>query len=230
MVYTLVFPVFNESSCLEKNIKTTIEYLDKQKIDYEIIIAEDGSTDNTYEIGLKLSKEHKKVRINHYDEKLGRGLALKKAFSKAKGEYVGYMDIDLATDIKHIIELLNYVKNYDVVTGSRYLKSSITNRSVKRRIFSWVYNFLARLFFNSIIYDHQCGFKAFKKEVVLKLNEISKDSHWFWDTEILILAQKQRYRLKEFPVEWIEKKRTKVKAPTDSYNMIFNLLKLRVNL
>jgi len=106
ILYSLVFPVFNEASCLEKNVKKVIDYLNNLKIDYEIIIAEDGSTDNTYEIGLKLSKKYRNVRITHNNKKLGRGLALKEAFSLANGKYVGYMDIDLATDIKHLKELL----------------------------------------------------------------------------------------------------------------------------
>jgi len=230
ILYSLVFPVFNEASCLEKNVKKVIDYLNNLKIDYEIIIAEDGSTDNTYEIGLKLSKKYRNVRITHNNKKLGRGLALKEAFSLTNGKYVGYMDIDLATDIKHLKELLGYVKEYDIVTGSRYLKNSITNRSVKRRGFSWIYNFLARFLFSSKIYDHQCGFKAFKKDKIMKLNKISRDHHWFWDTEILILAQKFGYKVKEFPVKWNEGKRSKVKAPTDSFDMFLNLMRLRVKI
>jgi len=229
-MFSLVFPAYNEAARLEKNVKTIVDSLNKLNIDYEIIIAEDGSTDNTYEIGLKLSKEHRNLRINHYNEKLGRGLALKKAFSLANGKYVCYMDIDLATDIKHLKGLLNYVKGYDIVTGSRYLKNSVINRSIKRRGISWVYNFLARLLFNSKIFDHQCGFKAFKKETIIELNKISENNHWFWDTEILILAQKFGYNVKEFPITWNEGKRSKVKAPTDSFEMFFNLMKLRVKI
>ena len=227
-MFSLVFPAYNEAVCLEKNVKTIVDSLNKLNIDYEIIIAEDGSTDNTYEIGLKLSKEYRNLRINHYNEKLGRGLALKKAFSLANGKYVWYMDIDLATDIKHLKELLNYVKEYDIVTGSRYLKNSVINRSIKRRGFSWVYNLLARLLFNSKIFDHQCGFKAFKRETIIELNKISENNHWFWDTEILILAQKFGYKVKEFPITWNESRRSKVKAPADSFEMFFNLMKLRI--
>ena len=229
-MFSFVFPVFNEFKILEKNVKKVMEYLNYLEIDYEIIIAEDGSTDKTYEASLKLSEKHKNIKVIHSGKKLGRGLALKNAFQVANGKYVGYMDIDLATDIKHLKELINYVKNYDVVTGSRYLKNSITNRSVKRRFFSNGYNFLARTMFNSKIYDHQCGFKAFKREVILDINKYSENNHWFWDTEVLIIAQKKGYKVKEFPVTWIESRRTKVKATQDTYYMFLNLMKMRTKL
>jgi len=227
-MFSLVFPVYNEETLLEKNAKIVIDKLNDLKINYEIIIAEDGSTDKTYEIGKIISKKYKNVKIIHCAEKLGRGLALKKTFLLAKGEYVGYMDIDLATDVKHIKEIIDYVQKYDVVTGSRYMKNSKANRSYRRKIFSKVYNFLARFLFKSKIYDHQCGFKAFRRDVIIKLNEISENNHWFWDTEILILADKKGYNIKEFPIRWIEGNKTKVRVPTDSFSMFLNLMKLRV--
>ncbi|MCD6093122.1 MAG: glycosyltransferase [Candidatus Aenigmarchaeota archaeon] len=132
-MFSLIFPVYNESSCLEKNIKKTMNYLNDLKIKYEIIIAEDGSTDNTYGIASSLAKKYKKVRCSHYSNRLGRGLALKRAFSLAKGNIVGYMDIDLATDLRHLKELINYTKNHDIVTGSRYLKKSTLKIQTPKR-------------------------------------------------------------------------------------------------
>lgn len=227
---SIVLPVYNEEKDLRKNVERIIAQLKKLKDKYEIIIAEDGSTDKTYEIGLDLSKKYKKVRVVHSKERLGRGLALKRAFKSAGGDYVGYMDIDLATDLGYLKNLVRYVREYDVVTGSRYLKESKIKRTRKRIFLSRLYNFLARLLFNSKIHDHQCGFKAFKKSVVLKLNEMSKSDYWFWDTEILILAQRYGYTVKEFPVEWKEGKETKVNALKDALNMLFNLIILRLNM
>jgi len=227
---SLVFPVYNEEKNLEKNMIKTMEFLNKLKTGYEIIIAEDGSTDRTYEIGLRLSKKYKNIRVLHSSIKLGRGKALKRAFFLAKGKYVGYMDIDLATDLKSLKDLIRYVKKYDVVTGSRYLKNSKIKRTHKRIFLSWSYNFLARLLFNSRIHDHQCGFKAFKKKVVVRLNKLSNADHWFWDTEILILAQKYGYSVREFPVSWKESRKTKVNVFGDSLNMFINLIKLRMKI
>lgn len=229
-MFSLVFPVYNESSTLEKNVKKTLVYLDNLKVDYEVIIKEDGSTDNTHKIALKLSKEYDKIRVVHDKKKIGRGQALKKAFASAHGKYVGYMDIDLATNLKHLEVLIKHIKNYDIVAGSRYIKDSKINRSIGRRMLSWLYNYLARFLFKSNIYDHQCGFKAFKKNVILKLNKLSEEKHWFWDTETLILAQKLGYSVKELPVYWSENRRTKVKISSDSINMLIKLLKLRLKL
>ena len=225
-MFSLIFPVYNESSCLEKNIKKTMNYLNDLKIKYEIIIAEDGSTDNTYRIASSLAKKYKKVRCSHYSNRLGRGLALKRAFSLAKGNIVGYMDIDLATDLRHLKELINYTKNHDIVTGSRYLKKSKAKRTIERRIFSYFYNFMVRLFLGSTIHDHQCGFKAFKKDVAMKLNKIVRNDGWFWDTEILVIAQKYGYKVKEFPVIWKERENSKVNISKDIKEMGANLFKL----
>ncbi len=228
MEFSLVLPIYNEARCLEKNVIKIMKYLNEFKNSYEIIIAEDGSKDKSYEIARKLSNKYDNIKTIHFEDKLGRGRALKNAFSHARGKHFGYMDIDLATEIKHLKELIEYSKKYDIVTGSRYLKNSKTNRSVKRRFFSWAYNLIARVMFKSKIYDHQCGFKAFKREKVLELNKISEHNHWFWDTEILILAQKKGYKVKEFPVTWIENRKTKVNARKDSIKMFFSLMKLRV--
>jgi len=225
---SIVLPVYNEEKKLKKNIKKIISYLNKLKVNYEIIIAEDGSIDKTYEIGSELSKRYKKIRITHSPIKLGKGKALKRAFSLAKGEYVGFMDIDLATNLRSLKDLINYVKKYDIVMGSRYLKESKIKRTHKRRFFSWFYNFLVRVLFNSKIHDHQCGFKAFKKDVILKLNKLSRADHWFWDTEILVLAQKYGYSVKEFPVEWSESRKTKINVFKDGLNMFVNLIKLKI--
>ena len=229
-MFSVVLPVYNEEKNLKKNVKVLMDRLERLGIDYEIIIAEDGSTDRTYEIGLELSKKYDNVRFFHHPHRLGRGRALKMAFRRAEGNYVAYMDIDLATSLESLRDLINYLKNYDVVTGSRYMKKSMANRTLKRRLLSSVYNLLVRFVLNSKVHDHQCGFKGFKREVVLRLNKLSEFNHWFWDTEILVLAQRCGYRVKEFPVEWKESEETKVNTLRDALNMFLNLIILRMRI
>ena len=228
MMISIVFPAYNEAERIEKAIKETEKFLKKINYDYEIIVAEDGSTDGTDKIVQKLVND--KIRLFHSDVRLGRGKALMNAFEKAKGEIVISMDVDLATNIKHLKDLIEAIENgYDIAIGSRLIEGSKAKRSFERLLYSKVYNFLVRALLKSKIKDHQCGFKAFKKDIVVKLGKEAKDNHWFWDTEILVLAQRKGYKIKEIPVEWTEGKDTKVRR-TDVFYMFSRILKMWLRL
>ncbi len=228
MMISIVFPAYNEAERIEKAIKETEKFLKKINYDYEIIVAEDGSTDGTDKIVQRLVNE--RIRLFHSDVRLGRGKALMNAFEKAKGEIVISMDVDLATNIKHLKDLIEAIENgYDIAIGSRLIEGSKAKRSFERLLYSKVYNFLVRALLKSKIKDHQCGFKAFKKDIVVKLGKEAKDNHWFWDTEILVLAQRKGYKIKEIPVEWTEGKDTKVRR-TDVFYMFSRILKMWLRL
>jgi hypothetical protein len=223
---SIVLPAYNEADRIEKAVERIKEEL---KTDFEIIIAEDGSTDGTDAISSQLSKKYSEVRHLHSPERLGRGKALKNAFEVADGEILVYMDVDLSTDLSHLDELIRYAGENDVVTGSRMLPESIAERSLGRKIATSAYNSLVRIILRSKIRDHQCGFKAFRKESILPLLKITKSSHWFWDTEILIRSQRNGLKVKEFPVRWRESRETKVKMK-DILWMGFGILRLWVEL
>jgi hypothetical protein len=206
MDVSVVLPAHNEAPRLEtcfSEIRRALENLSQK---YEIIIAEDGSHDGTDKIARDLARRYSNTRSLHSPNKLGRGLALKLAFKIARGNTLVYMDIDLATDLKHLKELLRHASTHDVVTGSRYCEGARTKRPPLRRFVSKTYNLLIRLLLGCNIKDAQCGFKAFSrkfsKEVIENINEKS----WAWDTIVLVEAIKFGYSVKEFPVDWIEKK------------------------
>jgi glycosyltransferase involved in cell wall biosynthesis len=225
--FSIVLPAFNERENLEKTVRKTIQALEKITDSYEIIIAEDGSTDGTDRIASKLSNEYPFIRHIHSDERLGRGLALKNAFSQSKGKILAYMDVDLATEIGHLNTLINSVrKDYDFATGSRMLHESKVSRSLSRQIASKSYNFMVRSLLGSRIADHQCGFKCARREALLDILYEINANHWFWDTEMLVRASLKGYRVKEIPIEWTEKGRTKVKLVKDSLSMGSQILKL----
>jgi glycosyltransferase involved in cell wall biosynthesis len=226
-MFTLILPVYNEAANLKKCITEIRRRL--KNTDYEIIVAEDGSTDGSDKISDEFSRKFRNVRCLHSDKRLGRGVAIKNASKIAKGEYVGYIDVDMATHPKHIMELVNLAEKYDVVTGSRYLKESIAKRALKRHILSMAYNFFVRLLLKSKLHDHQCGFKIFKKAVLKNLNAGIKDNHWFWDTEIMVVAQRSGYSVKEFPITWREGKNSKVSILKDTKNMGIKLFRMWVS-
>ncbi|MFO7966450.1 MAG: glycosyltransferase family 2 protein [Archaeoglobaceae archaeon] len=223
---SVVLPVYNEADKLENTINTLREYLDRLNYSYEVIIAEDGSTDGTDKVASKIAMKDNKIKHYHFDFRLGKGEAILRAFKNSESEILVHMDVDLSTHMKHLKELIDSiaVEGYDIATGSRLMKGSRTERPAKRDVASKGYNFLIRLLLGSKLHDHQCGFKAFKKDVIMELSKDIKDNHWFWDTEVLVLAQRRGYKAKEFPVEWSQDESSKVKLKTDSIYMLRKLL------
>jgi len=224
---SVVFPAYNEAERLEGAVEKTIEALKELTSSYEIIIAEDGSTDGTDKVAFKLSREHPFVRHLHSDRRLGRGRALKNAFKKSRGKILVYMDVDLATDLRYLKPLVNFIREgYDFATGSRMLPGSKVKRSLSRLIASKGYNFMVRALLGSKVKDHQCGFKSFKRESLLKILDEVAANHWFWDTEILVRASRRGFKIKEFPIEWRGASKTKVNLFKDSAAMGIQVLKL----
>jgi glycosyltransferase AglD len=225
---SIVFPAHNEASQLANSVAQVDEVLKNLGYSYEIIVAEDGSTDGTDLLADELSQNNPCVRHIHGEKRLGRGKALNATFKQARGEIFVYMDVDLATDLHHLKELVDSIKveGYDFSTGSRMMRESKVERSGTRQMTSKTYNFVVRFFLKSKIRDHQCGFKAFKKEPTLKLLDKVQAKHWFWDTEILVRAQRDGYLVKEIPVEWKSGAGTKVNLFKDSWNMFWQVVSL----
>jgi glycosyltransferase involved in cell wall biosynthesis len=228
VVVSVVLPAYNEAEKLEGAVEKISQALKETGYRYEIIIAEDGSTDGTAERSEELAQKLPYVRHIHREKRLGRGTALNNAFRQCNGEVLVYMDLDLATDLKSLKPLVEAitVEGYDFSTGSRMLPKSKVERTLRRSISSKTYNFLVRHMLGSKLRDHQCGFKAFKREPLLRLLDEVEATHWFWDTEIIVRAYRHGYRIKEIPVEWKSGKDTKVNLFKDSWNMFWQIMKL----
>ena len=160
---SVVFPAYNEADSLETSVERVIKTLNEFARSYEIIIAEDGSTDGTDKLAAAFAEKYLFVRHVHGEKRLGRGIALKNAFKQSNGKVLVYMDLDLATDLEHLKSLVDAVasEGYDLATGSRMLPESNAKRSGTRYIASKTYNFMVRAVWGSKVKDHQCGFKAF---------------------------------------------------------------------
>ncbi|WP_245860381.1 flippase-like domain-containing protein [Methanosarcina spelaei] len=213
---------------MEKAVFVTAETLFKITDKFEIIIAEDGSTDGTDRIASRLSEQHAYVVHLHSDKRQGRGKALNRAFKVASGEVLCYIDVDLATDMKYLEKLIKAVStdDYDFATGSRMMPDSDAKRPFKREFASRGYNFLVRLFLNSKLCDHQCGFKAFRREALFELLDEIENEHWFWDTEVLVRAQHKGYKVIEFPVYWRHGESSKVNLAKDVKGMGSEIFRL----
>lgn len=201
-------PIYNESKILKRNIIKIYETLRKISNNFEIFIVDDNSSDNSKELYESLFKKKDNIRYIKYNNGPSRRENLSKSFKLAKGSIISFIDIDLATDLSYTKRLFEEIKHgADISIGSRYVKGAFIKRTLFRKVISHMYKVFMRYFFNSKIFDHQCGFKAFRKEVILDLvNDMKYDKKfvrgWFWDAELLIRAQKKKYKIVEFPVKW----------------------------
>jgi putative flippase GtrA/glycosyltransferase involved in cell wall biosynthesis len=202
----IVVPVKNEENDLGPNIRRLREFLDTAfPFPAEVCIADNGSTDATYEIGMLLASELPGVRIVRLEQS-GRGRALKQVWSTSTAEVLAYMDVDLSTNLNALLPLVAplLAGHSDVAIGTRLAKSSRVVRRPKREFISRSYNLLLRATLSAHFSDAQCGFKAIRADVARELLPLVQDTSWFFDTELLVLAEKAGLRIHEVPVDWID--------------------------
>ena len=223
---TAIIPVFNDRTALERAIPESLAVLSTITDQFEVIVAEDGSTDGSAELVREYEVRDIHVKLLHSRERLGRGTALNRAISQANGPIVCYYDVDLATDMQHLPQLIDEIrKGADIATGSRLLPESDIRRTESREIASRSYNFLVRSILGSRLCDHQCGFKAFNKAKILPVLPKIRSNHWFWDTELLVRAQRAGFKVTEFPVRWRAGRGTTVRVK-DVFGMGSSILRL----
>lgn len=208
MKLIITIPCYNEEIVLQKTVFSIMEYANNNlsDFDWKILIIDNNSSDNTFKIANQLSERFVDRLIVRQEKMPGRGVAIRNIWSTLKDfDIYSYMDADLATDIKDFSFIINEVKNgCDLVTGSRYVPYADVKRDVKRKVLSKIYNFIIKVVLKVNFKDAQCGFKAFSKKVVEDLIPKTKDNGWFWDTELMVLAELQGYCVLEVPVSWRE--------------------------
>ncbi len=200
----LVIPVYNEEKDLPICLKKLVSFCRQEIKDWEwsILIADNGSSDQTWLVAQELSKNYPEATAVKIETK-GRGLALKKTWGNCPADSLFYMDVDLATDLSALPEALKKLKEgSDIVIGSRLLPQSRVQRGLNREMISRVYNLLIRIFFQTSFHDAQCGFKGISATAAKKLLPQVKDNQWFFDTELLLLADSQGFKISEIPVIW----------------------------
>ncbi len=221
-------PVFNEEKALEGSIGKLVTFLDSQSFRYELVVADNGSTDRTLNVANELATRYRKVRVLHLDEK-GRGRAVKGVWSESKADILSYMDVDLSTDLAAFPLLIEplITKKYDLAIGSRLLNPTLTKRGFKREFISRCYNRLVKLLFHTRFSDAQCGFKAITREAAARLLPLVEDNIWFMDTELLVIAEKLGYRIFDLPVRWVDDPDSRVKIVRTALEDIKGLIRLR---
>jgi len=234
MKINITIPCHNEGIILHENIIKLFTFLkqDLTNDQWEIIISDNNSSDNTLEVAKKLSNDFNEIKYIT-TTKQGKGMAIKYGWEKHDADIYIFMDADLSTEITAIPDLIDAIKkeNYDVVIGSRFHKLSSVERSLLRNFISHGYKIIKKIIIKSKISDLPCGFKAVNKKIIENVLPTIKSSGWFFDSELVILSENLGYRIKEIPVKWKdtreENDKSKVRIIPLSIKYLKNILKLK---
>jgi putative flippase GtrA len=208
----VIVPVHNEAHVVAGNVGRLHGYLsDRFPFSWRITVVDNASTDGTWAIAQQLGATLPGVRALHLDRK-GRGLALRTAWKQSDAQVVAYMDVDLSTDLDALLPLVAPLVSghSDIAIGSRLTRGSRVVRGPRREVISRAYNLMLRLVLRTRIRDAQCGFKAGRATAVRALLPLIEDDGWFFDTELLVLAERSGLRIHEVPVDWVDDPDTRV--------------------
>ncbi len=204
-VLDVVIPVYNEEAQLAASVERVLGHLTTLPWSFRITIADNASTDQTALIARRLSHAHPEVQVVHLAEK-GRGRALKRVWSSSDSDVLVYMDVDLSTDLAALLPLVAPLVSghSDLAIGSRLSRHSRVTRGMKRELISRSYNLILRQTLRARFSDAQCGFKAVRRDAARELLPLVEDNAWFFDTELLVVAERAGLRIHEVPVDWVD--------------------------
>jgi glycosyltransferase involved in cell wall biosynthesis len=227
----VVVPVYNEAHVVEANVRGLHAYL-RNCLPYTstITVVDNASTDGTFDIAHSLSYELEGMNVMRLRDK-GRGRALRSAWIGSDARVVAYMDVDLSTDLTALEPLIEPLLDgsSDLGVGSRLAPGAVVARSRRRELISRAYNLLVRRLLRSRVSDAQCGFKAARRETIQALLPLVEDESWFFDTELIHVAERLQMRIHEVPVEWTEDSDSRVRLIATAIEDLRGIARLRRN-
>jgi glycosyltransferase involved in cell wall biosynthesis len=216
----IVIPVYNEAPHLTERVTELRRFLDKSfPFRALVTVVDNASTDETFALARRLASTMPGVAARHLPRK-GRGYALRSAWSTSTAPVVAYMDVDLSTSLSALLPLVAPLLSgqSDVAIGTRLARGAHVVRGPKRELISRAYNLLLRLSLRGRFSDAQCGFKALRRESALQLLPLVKDDEWFFDTELLVTAERLGLRISEVPVDWVDDPDSRVQIVRTALN------------
>ena len=229
MELSIVIPVYNEERIIRESLSKIADFCKKKCKRYEIIVVDDGSTDNTTNIVKKF--QGKNVILLTNKENRGKGYSVRQGIQQAAYPSVQFSDADLATPIEDVMRLMPYLKGHDLVLASRNKKKSIIlqKQPFFRRISGKIFVLLVQLLILPDFTDTQCGFKLFRTIAAKEIIRYQHIDRFSFDVELLLIAKKRSYKIKEVPVRWKDKATSNVKIFKDGSRMFLDLLNIRMN-
>ena len=226
---SIVIPLYNEQRCLETNVAQVTACLDTLCRPWELILVNDGSRDGTGRIARELAKKNSSIYLESYPLNRGKGHAVKTGMLKARGRYRVFMDADLAVPVIHIGQCIDRLsQGADVVIGSRHLQGSCIRvpESLMRQTLGGIYRRMILTGFRLSVTDITCGLKGFSVAAAGEIFPRSVIPRWGYDAEILFLAQKLRYQVREIPVQWFHSCDSAVSVVKDSIRSFAEMLQI----
>ncbi len=227
---SVVVPAFNEETRISGTIERIGSYLKENFVESEIIVVDDGSTDGTASVITDLGRKFGNIRLIRYPENAGKGYAIRKGVLSSQGDLLLISDADMSTPIEELERLIPFIhRGFDVVIGSRGLEESdiVVRQPWYRQNMGKIFNLIVRVLVIGGIRDTQCGFKLFKGDVSRTLFAKGRIDGFSFDVEILALARKAGYEIKEVPVRWVNSPNSKVRLMRDPIRMFLELFKIR---
>jgi len=209
---SIIIPLHNEEKRVMRCKERLISYCEKKEWDFEIIFAQDNSTDNTASIINEFSLSDSRIKALNIQTCAGKGGAIMSTVPLSTKKYLAYMDVDLAAGPPELVRLFEYINNYDIIIGSRILRDDLlpVKRRLYRSLLSYSYSALFRRLFRVSIRDAQCGLKLFRKDLVSKLFDDTIVMDFAFDTDMIVTAFSQGLTVKEVPVNWTDGKNSKI--------------------
>jgi dolichyl-phosphate beta-glucosyltransferase len=228
---SLTIPTYNEEEVIDNTLKTVVQHLVKGAYSYEIIVVCDGCRDNTASLAQEAARNNSHIKVINRQTNMGKGFSVKEGALSAGGEYIIFTDADLSTPIEEIDKLLKWMEEgYDIVIGSRALAESDiqVHQPWYREKMGKTFNLFVQALAVRGIKDTQCGFKGFRKDVAEKIFPLQTINGFGFDVELLYLAKKYGYTIKEIPVRWINREASRVNPLTHSSQMFLDLIRIRM--
>ncbi|MDX9893619.1 MAG: glycosyltransferase [Patescibacteria group bacterium] len=235
MKILIVLPALNEEKIIAANVKKLVDFCRQNLgLGWQIVIADNQSTDRTAELASQMVNYYPNVSYLNVSKR-GKGAAIRAGWNHSRADIYCFMDADLATDLSALLELIvAFTQGADLVIGNRFHPHSRVKRSWLRKIFSFGYRFVLKLFLGLKIKDAPCGFKAISQDIKDNVLTLVEDDQWFFDSELLIWANKLGYRIKDIPVIWHDPRegldKTRVKPVSLSLAYFRQVLLIRKHL
>ncbi len=228
---SIIVPAYNEAGRMEPFLEKLTAFCRKnQDFSYEIILVNDGSKDNTYDIAEDFAKKNETFRVLNLPVNKGKGAAVQTGINDAKGEYVIFIDCDGSIDPSQIPPMLACLQKENIVIGTRNHREAEVERPLIRTITTKLFNTYTNILFRLGLSDLLCGFKGFKTPVAKDLFSDLINTRWLFDVEVLYKAKKRGYKTTVLPIKWQHKERGSLNPITDSIKMAFSVLKLRIKI
>jgi len=227
----IVIPLYNEEKILRKSVDTVVSFLHIRNLPYEIkiILANNGSSDGSWGICQDLSKQHPAVESFEVGAK-GKGLAIRKVWERSDADVLVFMDADLSSDLHFLSPLIHSVvaKENHVAIGNRLgIRSQVISKKRTRKMASWAYNAMVRWLLGTSFDDHQCGFKAIRKDSFVSIAPQLQEKGFFFDTELLTMAVRKGFIVDSIDIIWRDTDESKVSLFGDSLRMFWDIVRLR---